>query len=50
MNDCSMLDYAEARMGYEPLREAIAGYLRHARAVNCDADQVVIVNGAQQAI
>src|SRR5262249_47799191 len=36
--------------GYGPLREAIAGYLRHARAVKCDADQVVIENGAQQAI
>ena len=36
--------------GYRPLREAIAGYLRTARAVRCDADQVIIVSGAQQAI
>ena len=50
VNDCSMLDYASGSQGYEPLREAIAGYLRHARAVKCGADQVVIVNGAQQAI
>ncbi|WP_259781211.1 MocR-like pyridoxine biosynthesis transcription factor PdxR [Aestuariispira ectoiniformans] len=36
--------------GYLPLREAIAGYLRTARAVRCDAEQVIIVSGAQQAI
>src|SRR5262245_19734598 len=33
VNDCSMLDYADGSQGYKPLREAIAGYLRHARAV-----------------
>ncbi len=49
-NDRSMLDYADSSQGYRPLREAIAGYLRRARAVTCDADQVVIVNGAQQAL
>jgi GntR family transcriptional regulator/MocR family aminotransferase len=48
--DRSLLDYAEGSQGYKPLREAIAGYLRHARAVKCEADQVVIVNGAQQAL
>lgn len=48
--DVSMLDYADGAQGYGPLREAIAGYLRHARAVNCDADQVVVLNGAQQAL
>jgi GntR family transcriptional regulator/MocR family aminotransferase len=48
--DHSMLNCAGESQGYEPLREAIAGYLRHARAVKCDADQVVIVNGAQQAL
>jgi GntR family transcriptional regulator/MocR family aminotransferase len=48
--DHSLLDYAAGSAGYEPLREAIAGYLRHARAVKCDADQVVIVNGAQQGL
>jgi len=50
VNDCCMLDSAAGSQGYGPLREAIAGYLRHARAVKCDADQVVIVNGAQQAL
>jgi len=49
-NDHSLLDYADGSQGYEPLREAIAGYLRHARAVTCDSDQVVVVNGAQQAL
>jgi len=36
--------------GYAPLREAIAAYLGAARAVTCDADQVLIVSGAQQAL
>ncbi len=36
--------------GYRPLREAIAQYLAAVRAVNCDAAQVIIVSGAQQAL
>jgi len=36
--------------GYKPLREAIAGYLRVTRSVRCEADQVFVVNGSQQAI
>jgi GntR family transcriptional regulator/MocR family aminotransferase len=36
--------------GYGPLREAIAGYLRRARGVVCNADQVIVVNGSQQAL
>ncbi len=36
--------------GYAPLREAIATYLRAARAVNCEASQVIICNGSQQAL
>ena len=35
--------------GYGPLREALAGYLARARGLSCDADQIVIVNGSQQA-
>jgi GntR family transcriptional regulator/MocR family aminotransferase len=31
-------------------REALAGYLRRARGVVCDASQIVIVHGSQQAI
>lgn len=36
--------------GYLPLRESIADYLQRNRGVHCDADQVVIVNGSQQAL
>lgn len=36
--------------GYAPLREAIAAYLRTARGVQCDAQQVVITSGSQQAL
>jgi GntR family transcriptional regulator/MocR family aminotransferase len=35
--------------GYWPLREAIAAYLGPARAVRCAAENVIVVNGAQQA-
>ncbi len=36
--------------GYGPLREAIADYLRRSRAVICDPEQIVVVNGSQQAL
>ncbi|MCP4072658.1 MAG: PLP-dependent aminotransferase family protein [Hyphomicrobiales bacterium] len=36
--------------GYLPLREAIADYLGAVRGVRCNADQVFITSGAQQAI
>ena len=36
--------------GYRPLREAIAAYLGASRAVHCEADQIVIVAGSQQAL
>lgn len=36
--------------GYVPLRQAIAAYLQRARAVACDPEQIVIVNGSQQAL
>jgi GntR family transcriptional regulator/MocR family aminotransferase len=36
--------------GYPPLREAIGRHVALSRAVVCRPDQVVIVNGAQQAI
>ena len=42
--------YGNSAMGYHPLREAVADYLRASRAVRCDADQVIITSGAQQAI
>ncbi len=39
-----------ALMGHRALREAIANYLKTARSVRCEADQVMIVNGSQQAL
>jgi GntR family transcriptional regulator / MocR family aminotransferase len=44
-----LLDYGDPA-GYWPLRHAIADYVRSARAVRCKPEQVVIVNGSQQAI
>jgi GntR family transcriptional regulator/MocR family aminotransferase len=35
--------------GHGPLREALAGYLARARGLSCSPDQIVIVNGSQQA-
>lgn len=37
-------------LGYPPLRDAVAGYLRAVRAVRCEPEQVVIVSGAQQGL
>lgn len=45
-----LLDYSNDWLGYKPLREAIADYLRRARAVQCNAEQIVIVSGSQQAL
>jgi len=36
--------------GHLPLREAIAQYLRTARAVRCETSQVLIVSGSQLAL
>lgn len=44
-----LLSYGEPA-GFQSLREAITGYLGAARAVQCDARQVVIVNGSQHAL
>lgn len=43
------LDYGDP-MGLRELREAIASYLRTSRAVRCEARQVMIVSGSQQAL
>jgi GntR family transcriptional regulator/MocR family aminotransferase len=43
------LQYGDA-MGLEALRAAIALYLRTSRAVRCEAEQVMIVSGSQQAL
>jgi GntR family transcriptional regulator/MocR family aminotransferase len=34
--------------GHAPLRQALSDYLKRARGVACDAEQIVIVNGSQQ--
>jgi GntR family transcriptional regulator / MocR family aminotransferase len=44
-----LLDYGDPA-GYAPLREVIAAYLGEARAVRCEATQVIVVTGAQQAL
>lgn len=43
------LQYGPAA-GYEPLREAIASYLARSRAVSCRAENVLVINGSQQAL
>jgi len=43
------MDYGSVA-GYRPLREGIAAYLQRARGVNCDADQIIITSGSQQAL
>jgi GntR family transcriptional regulator / MocR family aminotransferase len=37
-------------LGYPPLRQAVADYLSRARGVRCEAGQVAIVSGVQEAI
>lgn len=36
--------------GYLPLRQAICDYVRSTRGLNCNQEQIIIVNGTQQAI
>ncbi len=43
------LQYGDA-MGLAELREAIATYLRTSRGVRCEAQQIMIVSGSQQAL
>jgi GntR family transcriptional regulator/MocR family aminotransferase len=43
------LDYGHAA-GSTALREAICAHVRRSRAVVCDASQIVVVNGSQQAL
>lgn len=45
-----VFDYAVHPNGYEPLRKEIAAYLGRRRAVECKPDQVIVVNGSQQAL
>ena len=49
-NSPELLNYAPDAAGYLPLREAIANYLGRSRGVRCTPEQVIIVNGSQQAL
>ncbi|MBI2516339.1 MAG: PLP-dependent aminotransferase family protein [Opitutae bacterium] len=49
LSPARLLGRGDAR-GYAPLREAVTSYLNTARGVHCDAAQVVIVSGTQQAL
>jgi GntR family transcriptional regulator/MocR family aminotransferase len=46
----TLLNYSPTALGYGPLRAAIADYLRRSRAVQCHSEQIIIVNGSQQAL
>jgi GntR family transcriptional regulator/MocR family aminotransferase len=51
---CRIMDvqsshYGE-QMGSKALRETIANYLRTARSLRCEAEQVMVVSGSQQAL
>lgn len=48
--DDVMLSRYGSVAGFYPLREALADYLARLRGVSCQPQQVVIVNGAQQAL
>ncbi len=48
--DDTMLSRYGSVAGFDPLRVAVADYLGRMRGVSCTADQVVIVNGMQQAL
>ncbi len=40
----------DSEAGLFPLRQALAGYLRGSRGVRCEAQQVILTSGAQQAL
>ena len=44
-----LLRYSPA-LGHLPFREAVADYLRTTRAMHCEADQIMVVSGSQQAL
>jgi len=48
--DDTMLSRYGSVAGFNPLREAVADYVRHLRGVKCSPEQVVIVSGMQQAL
>jgi len=44
----SLLKYGDP-LGFRPFRESMATYLRTTRGVRCEADQILVVSGSQQA-
>jgi GntR family transcriptional regulator / MocR family aminotransferase len=46
----SLFQYPSTGAGHPPLRETLAAYLSRSRAVRCDAGQIVIASGSQQAL
>ncbi len=48
--DDTMLSRYGSVAGFEPLRQAVADYLRRLRGVRCTVEQLVIVSGMQQAL
>jgi len=48
--DRALLKGYDNHQGYLPLREALTDYLRLSRGVICNEDQIIITQGAQQAI
>ncbi|MBO3460036.1 PLP-dependent aminotransferase family protein [Aetokthonos hydrillicola Thurmond2011] len=48
--DPNLVDYSDDLLGYRELRKAITLYLTRSRGIYCEADQVIIVNGSQQAL
>ena len=49
-NSPALLNYAPDVAGYFPLRVEIADYLGRSRAVRCIPEQIIIINGSQQAL
>ncbi len=47
--DAKALHYGD-QLGSAPFRETIADYLRTARSLHCEADQIMVVSGSQQAL
>lgn len=50
LESMAWMDYATDVLGYKPLRHSISRYLARARAVQCEADRVLITNGTQQSL
>ena len=46
----ALFQYAAHGAGQPALRETLAAYLARSRAVRCDAGQIVVVSGSQQAL